>query len=59
MNYDITFCIYAGCPFKDCESHLTHLEKQTNRTVSISDFRGTCRRYIGLLVDELSEEETK
>ena len=59
MNYDITYCTYAGCPFKDCERHLTRLEKQTNRTVSIADFRGTCRLYIGLLIDEVREEEHK
>lgn len=56
MSCYITFCTYAGCQFKDCERHLTNIEKQTNRTVSIADFRGTCRRYIGLLIDGLSEE---
>ena len=22
--YDVTYCAYKDCPFKDCESHIVH-----------------------------------
>lgn len=57
MNYDITYCCNSECPFKDCERHLNKIDQQTHRTVSISNFDGVCRRYIGWLVDEVRKEE--
>lgn len=51
---DITYCAYAGCPIKDCDRHLTNIVGKGPFT--FADFAGTCRRYIGELVEELSED---
>ncbi len=47
---DITYCINANCPFKDCERHLCQL-KEENGLVSIAALDGVCRRYISYLVE--------
>lgn len=53
---DITYCINAGCPFKDCERHLS---KASGQYVNVANFDGVCRRYIGHLLNELNEEDGK
>ena len=56
--YDVTYCAYKDCPFKDCESHLTHTKRFPIGTmISVADYSGTCRRYIGWVVDKVSKEE--
>ena len=56
--YDVTYCAYKDCPFKDCESHLIHTKDFPVGTLaSVADYSGTCRRYIGWLVDKVSKEE--
>ena len=53
---DITYCANQGCPFRKCEIHPAALRKtQENypgRTVSIADYSGTCREYIGWLAEK-------
>lgn len=51
---DITYCINAKCPFKDCERHL---RRAKSRIVSVANFDGVCRRYIDHLMDELRKDE--
>lgn len=53
---DITYCINAECPFKDCERHL---RRAKSRFVSVANYDGVCRRYIGHLLNELNEEDGK
>lgn len=56
--YDVTYCDNAGCPFKDCEIHLVHTKKfPVGTMISVANYSGTCRQYIGWLVDEVSKEE--
>ena len=56
--YDVTYCDNAGCPFKDCESHLIHTKKFPAGTmISLANYAGTCRQYIGWLVDKVSKED--
>ena len=58
--YDVTYCAYKDCPFNDCESHLTHTKTFPIGTmISVADYRGACRRYIGYLVDKASKEGEK
>lgn len=55
---DITYCINGQCPFKDCERHPSKISKaalQGTGYVSVVNFDGICRRYIGYLVDEQKE----
>lgn len=52
---DITYCTNAGCPFKTCDRHTAVLKKVQQQflgaTVSVADLSGTCREYIGWLVE--------
>ena len=58
MNYDITFCSYKDCPLTDCERHLINVKQPYPKGyISISDFSGICRDYIGYLVDEIEKEK--
>ena len=47
---DITYCVNAQCPFKDCERHIS---KAGSGLVSVASLDGVCRRY---LVQILKEE---
>ena len=52
---DITYCINRDCPFKKCERHPSKISKVAlNGTgyVSIANFAGVCREYIGYVLDE-------
>ena len=53
---DITYCINASCPFKDCERHPLQLRGK-NCEGSFAALDGTCRRYLGYLVDILEEKD--
>lgn len=57
---DITYCSNVNCPFADCERHLRNLPTgaYSHKYVSIANFAGTCRDYIGHLVDKAKEETT-
>lgn len=49
---DITYCTLLDCPFKDCEHYWEWLKSIPPRgKVSVANLYGTCRRYIGWLVD--------
>ena len=53
---DITYCINASCPFKDCEKHSEKIKDAATSGkgyVSVSDWGGVCRRYIGYVVEEV------
>lgn len=54
---DITYCSNVNCPFADCERHLRQLQADaySKSYVSIANFAGTCRNYIGHLVEEASD----
>ena len=57
MNYDITFCCNKKCPFKDCERHLSQVKQPAPKGyISVANFDGVCRRYIGWLVNEVEKE---
>ena len=50
-----------GCPLKRCEIHPAALRKLQKdypcRMVSIADYSGTCREYIGWLARKTEEVE--
>lgn len=51
----VTYCTNAVCRFRDCERHLTQLEKVKGcgaTSVSVANFAFTCRRYLGFLLSE-------
>lgn len=52
---DITFCVNAGCPFKDCERHMSRIADACIKGggyVSVSNLDSICKRYISYLVEE-------
>lgn len=55
---DITYCMNQGCPFKECERHPRTLKEvrrlHPGAMVSVTDFSGTCRDYIGWLAEKAS-----
>ena len=52
---DITYCINADCPFKDCDRHLCRLQRKDGK-VSIAALDGTCRRYLSYLLEVIENE---
>ena len=56
---DIAYCVNSGCPFKGCEIHPAALRKlqkdYPGRMVSVADYSGTCREYIGWLAGKMEE----
>lgn len=52
---DITYCVNAACPFKDCERHMSWIADACMKGmayVSVGNFDGVCKRYIAYLVEE-------
>lgn len=54
---DITYCASADCPSKDCKIQLKNNHFEPGDIISVADFSGVCRYYIGRLVDKITEEE--
>ena len=56
MN-DITWCVSPDCPSKDCAIHIrNHPQiKDERQIVSMADFSGVCRYYIGRVLMEVEE----
>ena len=52
---DITYCMNSCCPFKDCERHIKNAPLKV--VVSMAWLDGTCRRYIGWLVENTEVED--
>lgn len=53
---DITYCTNTSCPFKDCERHSGKIKDAAmsgKGYVSVSDWGGTCRRYISYIAEEV------
>ena len=60
---DITYCTNVDCPFKECERYLDKASEAAilngRGYVSVSDFSGICRDYIGYLVDKVETKKVK
>lgn len=57
---DITYCLNQNCPFKDCERHSSKINKACRDGkgyVSVADYTGSCRKYIGHLADYVVVKE--
>lgn len=56
---DITYCSNTVCPFKECERYPDKISEAAingRGYVSVTDFSGVCRDYIGYLVDNTYNE---
>lgn len=54
---DITYCTSTACPSKECRIKIANNSFQPGEIISMADFFGTCRFYIGWLVDKAQREE--
>lgn len=53
---DITYCVSSDCPSMDCKIKVTNNKFKPGEIVSMADFSGVCRYYIGWLIDEIEGE---
>lgn len=55
MSKDITYCYGYDCPSTECKIKMTNNTFEPHELVSIADFRGVCRFYVGWVVSEVKE----
>ena len=55
MN-DITYCSSTDCPSKECKIKVFNNTFAPGDLISMSDFSGVCRFYIGWLVSVEDED---
>lgn len=54
---DVTYCASTDCPSTECKLKLTNNKFEPVEIISMANFEGQCRFYIGWLVDEIEEVE--
>ena len=54
---DITYCASKDCPSKECRIKIGNNHFEPYEIISMADFSGVCRYYIGWLVDKITVEE--
>lgn len=55
MTKDITYCCADECPSKECRIKITNNNFEAGDIISMADFSGVCRFYIGWVVNEVEE----
>lgn len=58
MNRDITFCSSTDCPSAECKIKLSNNKFEPHTIISIADFSGVCRFYIGWLLAGVENNDT-
>lgn len=54
---DVTYCVSADCPSTECKLKLTNNDIPDGTIISMADFSGTCRFYIGWLLEKIEDGE--
>ena len=54
---DITYCSSTDCPSKECKIKVLNNKFKPGEIITMANFEGQCRFYIGWLVDEIEEVE--
>lgn len=57
MKKDITYCIADECPSTECKVKITNNHFNKDDIISMADFSGVCRFYIGWVLSEIEGEE--
>lgn len=52
---DITYCSSTDCPSTECKIKVLNNKFNPGEIISMADFGGVCRFYIGYLVDKTEE----
>lgn len=53
---DITFCSSVDCPSKECKIKVLNNKFEDGELISMADFSGTCRFYIGWIANKVKEK---
>ena len=59
---DITYCDNTDCPNKKCDRHPTKISRAAidgRGYVSVANFGGTCRWYLGYLLEKIQNDRKK
>lgn len=55
---DFVYCSNGNCPFEDCQNHLKNLsDRNQKEMIRVAGLDGVCRRYIGLIVEKMTEDQ--
>ena len=54
---DITYCASADCPSTECKIRVKSQKFPPGTIISMADFSGVCRFYIGCILDQITEEK--
>ena len=57
---DVTYCASADCPSTECKIKLTNNKSkfEPGEIISMADFSGMCRFYVGWLLTKIEDGET-
>lgn len=53
---DITYCTAQECPSTECKIKITNNHFTSDELVSVADFAGVCRFYIGWILSEVEND---
>ena len=53
---DVTFCASPDCPSKECKLKVENNKFEPGEIISIADFSGVCRFYIGWVLCQMEEQ---
>ena len=53
---DVTWCVSKDCPSEDCRIHIRQCKAEPGELVSMADFSGQCRYYIGWVLEQIESE---
>ena len=54
---DITYCSSTDCPSTECKIKILNNKFEPGEIISMADFSGQCRFYIGCVLDMIEQEE--
>ena len=54
---DVTWCVSEDCPSEDCRIHVRQCKAKPGELVSMADFSGVCRYYIGWVLEQIESED--
>ena len=54
---DVTYCVSSDCPSTECKLKLKNNDIPAGTIISMADFSGTCRFYVGWLLEKIEDGE--
>lgn len=53
---DITYCSSTDCPSTECKIKVLNNKFNAGEIISMADFSGVCRFYVGYVLDLIEQE---